>query len=99
MASNGEVSVPLSPSITAIKLNSAVDGFSNGIDNVTVTGGSGSFTVTFGGTQSTTSIQWIFCDTANASNGSTLRTIAFFLVIDRQDRNGRGSAGRLRSRF
>jgi hypothetical protein len=34
-----------------------LDGFFNGIDNVTVTGGSGSFTVTFGGTQSTTNMQ------------------------------------------
>jgi RHS repeat-associated protein len=51
-----------------------LDGF-NGIDNVTVTGSSGSFTVTFGGTQSTTNMQQIFGDAANASNGSTLRTI------------------------
>jgi hypothetical protein len=51
-----------------------LDGF-NGIDNVTVTGSSGSFTVTFGGTQSTTNMQQIFGDAANASNGSTQRTI------------------------
>jgi RHS repeat-associated protein len=46
-----------------------------GIDNVTVTGGTGSFTVTFGGTQSTTNMQQIFGDAANATNGSTTRTI------------------------
>jgi RHS repeat-associated protein len=51
-----------------------LDGF-NGIDNVTVTGGSGSFTVTFGGTQSNTNMSQIFGDAANASNGSTVRTI------------------------
>jgi len=74
VAYNGEVSAALSPTITAAQLKSALDGF-NGIDNVTVTGSSGSFTVTFGGTQSTTNMQQIFGDAANASNGSTLRTI------------------------
>ena len=74
VAYNGEVSAPLSPSITASQLKSVLDGF-NGIDNVTVTGGSGSFTVTFGGTQSTTNMFQIFGDAANASNGSTVRTI------------------------
>ncbi len=52
-----------------------MDGFFNAIDNVTVTGGSGSFTVTLGGTQSTTNMFQIFGNAANASNGSTLRTI------------------------
>ena len=74
MPYNGEVSAPLSPSITASQLKSVLDGF-NGIDNVSVTGSSGSFTVTFGGTQSTTNMQQIFGDAANASNGSTVRTI------------------------
>jgi hypothetical protein len=76
-----------------------LDGFFNRIDNVTVTGGSGSFTVTFGGTQSTTNMQQIFGDAANASNGSTVRTITFFFMIDRQDRIRRDSAGRLCSRL
>ena len=74
VAYNGKVSAPLSPSITASQLKSVLDGF-NGIDNVTVTGGSGSFTVTFGGTQSNTNMSQIFGDAANASNGSTVRTI------------------------
>jgi RHS repeat-associated protein len=74
VAYNGEVSAALAPTITAAQLKSMLDGF-NGIDNVTVTGSSGSFTVTFGGTQSTTNMQQIFGDAANASNGSTLRTI------------------------
>jgi RHS repeat-associated protein len=71
---NGEVSAALAPTITASQLKSTLDGF-NGIDNVSVTGSSGSFTVTFGGTQSTTNMQQIFGDAANASNGSTVRTI------------------------
>jgi RHS repeat-associated protein len=74
VAYNGEVSAALSPTITAAQLKSTLDGF-NGINNVTVTGSSGSFTVTFGGTQSTTNMQQIFGDAANASNGSTVRTI------------------------
>jgi len=74
VAYNGEVSAALAPTITAAQLKSTLDGF-NGIDNVTVTGGSGSFTVTFGGSQSTTNMQQIFGDAANASNGSSTRTI------------------------
>jgi hypothetical protein len=74
VAYNGEVSAALAPTITAAQLKSTLDGF-NGIDNVTVTGSGGSFTVTFGGTQSTKNMQQIFGDAANASNGSTLRTI------------------------
>jgi len=40
-------------------------------------------------------MQQIFGDAANASNGSTVRTITFFFMIDRQDRIRRDSAGRL----
>jgi len=65
VAYNGEVSSPLAPTITAAQLKSVLDAFV-GIDNVTVTGGSGTFTVTFGGTQSTTNMQQIFGDAANA---------------------------------
>ncbi len=74
MAYNDEVSAPLAPTITAVQLKSVLDVFV-GIDNVTVTGGSGSFTVIFIGTQSTTNMEQIFGDAANASNGSTTRTI------------------------
>ncbi len=74
VAYNGEVSAPLSPTISSSSLKSVLDGFA-GIDNVTVTGSSGSFTLTFGGTQSTTNVQQIFGDAADATNGSTTRTI------------------------
>ncbi|MFN9851522.1 MAG: hypothetical protein ACK57P_06880, partial [Planctomycetota bacterium] len=74
VAYDGEVSAPLSPTITAAQLKTALDAF-NGIDNVAVTGANGNFTVTFGGTQSTTNMQQIFGDAANASNGTTTRTI------------------------
>ncbi len=45
---NGEVSGPLSVGISAADLKTALDSFT-GIDNVTVTGSSGSLTVTFAG--------------------------------------------------
>jgi hypothetical protein len=83
VAYNGEVSAPLSPSINASQLKSVLDGFI-GIDNVTVTGSSGIFTVTFGGTQSTTNMQQILGDAANASNGSTVRTITTAYDADSQ---------------
>jgi hypothetical protein len=55
VAYNGEISAALATSISAAALESALDAFV-GIDNVTVTGSSGSFTVTFGGTQSQTNM-------------------------------------------
>ena len=74
VAYNGEISAPLSPSMTSTQLKTVLDGMI-GIDSVTVTGSSGSFTVTFGGTQSQTGMSQIFGDAANATNGSTNRTI------------------------
>ena len=74
MAYNGEISTALATSITAAGLKSALDAFV-GIDNVSVTGSSGSLTVTFGGTQSTTSMSQIFGDAASAGCGATVRTI------------------------
>ncbi len=47
----------------------------DGIDSVTVTGGSGSFTVTFGGTQAQTNMNQIFGDAADAAIGTATRTI------------------------
>jgi YD repeat-containing protein len=55
-----------------------------GIDSATVSGSSGSFTVTFGGTQSSTNMSQVFGDAANATNGSTTRTIT--TVYDAADR-------------
>jgi RHS repeat-associated protein len=74
VAYNGEISSALATSITASGLKTALDA-SIGIDNVTVTGSSGSFTVTFGGTQSTTNMSQIFGDAASASCGATISTI------------------------
>ena len=74
VAYNGEISTALATSITAAGLKSALDAFV-GIDNVSVTGSSGSLTVTFGGTQSTTSMSQIFGDAASAGCGATVRTI------------------------
>ena len=51
VAYNGEISGQLSPSISATDLKAVLDGFS-GIDSASVTSSAGSFTVTFGGTQS-----------------------------------------------
>ncbi|MDX1928385.1 MAG: RHS repeat-associated core domain-containing protein, partial [Pirellulaceae bacterium] len=74
VAYNGEISAALATSITAADLKTALDAFI-GIDNATVTGSSGSFTVTFGGTQSTTNMSQIFGDAASASCGATISTI------------------------
>jgi RHS repeat-associated protein len=74
VAYNGEISTALATSITASGLETALEAFV-GIDNVSVTGSSGSFTVTFGGTQSTTNMSQIFGDAASASCGATLSTI------------------------
>ena len=74
VAYNGEISTALATSITAAGLKSALDAFV-GIDNVSITGSSCSFTVTFGGTQSTTSMSQIFGDAASAGCGATVRTI------------------------
>ncbi len=74
LAYNGEITAPLSPSITSSQLKTALDGFI-GIDNVSVSGSSGSFTLTFGGTQALTNVSQVFGDAANATNGSTTRTI------------------------
>ncbi len=74
VAYNGEISPALSTSISAAGLKTALDAFV-GIDNVSVTGSNGSFTVTFGGTQSTTNMSQIFGDAASASCGATVRTI------------------------
>ena len=74
LAYNGEITAPLSPSITSSQLKTALDGFV-GIDNVSVSGSSGSFTLTFGGSQALTNVSQVFGDAANAANGSTTRTI------------------------
>lgn len=82
VAYNGEISAALATSISAAGLKSALDAFA-GIDNVSVTGSSGSFTVTFGGTQSQTNMSQIFGDAASASCGSVVRTITS--VFDAND--------------
>lgn len=74
LAYNGEITAPLLPSITAAQLKMALDAFV-GIDNVTITGSSGSFTITYGGNQASTSMSQLFGDAANATNGSSTRTI------------------------
>jgi RHS repeat-associated protein len=82
VAYNGEISAALATSITAAGLKSALDAFA-GIDNVSVTGSSGSFTVTFGGTQSATNMSQIFGDSASATCGAMVRTITS--VFDAND--------------
>jgi len=74
LAYNGEITAPLSPSITSSQLKTALDGFV-GIDNVSVSGSSGSFTLTFGGSQALTNVSQVFGDASNTANGSTTRTI------------------------
>jgi len=74
LAYNGEITAPLLATITASQLKTALDAFV-GIDNVTVTGSSGSFTITYGGTQALTNMSPLFGDAANATNGSSSRTI------------------------
>jgi YD repeat-containing protein len=69
VAYDGEISAPLSTTITAAQLKTALDAF-QGIHSVTVTGSSGNFTVTFGGTQANTNVSQIFGDAANATTGS-----------------------------
>jgi RHS repeat-associated protein len=83
LAYNGEITAPLSPSITSSQLKTALDAMV-GIDSVTVTGSSGSFTVTFSGTQSSMNMSQIFGDAANATNGTSTRTIT--TVYDAADR-------------
>jgi RHS repeat-associated protein len=60
--------------ITAAGGKSALDAFI-GIDNLTVTGSGGNFSVTFVGTQATTNMQQIFGDAADATSGTNLRLI------------------------
>ncbi len=74
VAYDGQISSALSPSITAAQLKTVLDAM-DGIDSVTVTGGSGSFTVTFGGTQAQTNMNQIFGDAADAAIGTATRTI------------------------
>jgi RHS repeat-associated protein len=74
LAYNGEISSPLSPTITAAGVKAELDAFI-GIDNVTVTGSNGNFTVTFGGAQSATNMQQIFGDAADTTSGTTQRLI------------------------
>ncbi len=64
----------LSVGISAADLKTALDNFA-GIENVTVTGSSGSFTVTFGGTQTGVNVSQLFGDASSASCGSTVQTI------------------------
>ncbi len=75
MAYGGEVSGPLSPTISSLGLRDVLNSFV-GIDNVTVTGGNQvNFEVTFGGTQAATNMQQILGDVANVTNGTPVRTI------------------------
>ncbi len=74
VAYDGQISSALWPSITAAQLKTVLDAM-DGIDSVTVTGGSGSFTVTFGGTQAQTNMNQIFGDAADAAIGTATRTI------------------------
>lgn len=74
LAYNGEITGALSPSITDAQVKTALDSFAS-ISSVTVTGSSGSFSVTFGGAQANTNMNAMFGDAANATNGSMLRTI------------------------
>ncbi len=70
VAYNGEVSAPLSPTITPQALQTVLNNFAS-IDSVAVSGIAGQqYNVTFGGTQSTTNMQQIFGDAANISNTS-----------------------------
>ncbi|MFN9912381.1 MAG: hypothetical protein ACK53L_07345, partial [Pirellulaceae bacterium] len=73
VAYNGEVSAPLSPTITAFDLQNVLNNFLS-IDNVVVQGGNTSgnrvYSVTFGGNQTGINMQPLFGDAANASNAS-----------------------------
>ncbi len=59
LAYNGEVTAPLSPSATSSQVDAALEAL-QGIDLVTVTGSSGSFTVTFAGTHTNQNAFQIF---------------------------------------
>jgi YD repeat-containing protein len=74
LAYDGEVTSPLAYNASAGTVETALEALT-GIDNVTVSGSSGSFTVTFGGTQANTGVSQILGDAANALSGSTVRTI------------------------
>ncbi len=65
----GEVSEPLPKNASAIQVAAALNQFA-GINNVSVIGSLGSFTITFGGTQTATNMQQIMVDVARLSNGS-----------------------------
>ncbi len=74
LAYNGEVTAPLAHNANAAAVESALESL-NGIDQVTVTGSSGSFTVTFAGSHANLPMDQIFGDAANSTNGTTVRTI------------------------
>ena len=74
VAYNGEVSAPLSPTITSIDLQNVLNQFL-GIDNVVVSSSPTSgttrvYNITFGGTQTGINMQPFFGDAANISNVS-----------------------------
>jgi RHS repeat-associated protein len=74
VAYNGEVSAPLSPTITSFDLQNVLNNFL-GIDNVVVVSGTlgGTdrvYNITFGGTQTGINMQPLFGDAANISNVS-----------------------------
>ncbi len=72
LAYAGEVSNPLAPNATAATVAAELNQFA-AIDNVTVTGSSGNFIITFGGTQASTDMQEVLLDVSNLAqaNAST----------------------------
>ncbi len=74
LAYNGEVTSPLAWNASSSDVDTALEAL-GGIDAVTVSGSSGNFTVTFGGSHTNQSVHQIFGDAANAISGSTISTI------------------------
>ena len=74
LAFDGQVTPPIAYNASAATVESSLEALQS-IDNVTVTGSSGSFTITFGGAQANKNVPQLQGDAKLASNGSNVRII------------------------
>lgn len=76
LAFDGQVTAPIAYNASASTVESALEAL-DAIDNVTVTGSSGSFTVTFVGAQTGKNVSQLWGDAKLSSNGSSVRSMAY----------------------
>ena len=74
LAFEGVVTPAMASNSTAAQVEAELEAMP-AIDDVTVTGSSGNFSVTFGGTQANQNVSQIFGDAAHSTSGTTVRSI------------------------